>query len=78
VLNRSINETLPRTMLTAGTTLVAALLLAGFAGAAIRSLALVMSFGITVGTLSSIFVAAPVLMWLTARGGRREEVPDAS
>jgi preprotein translocase subunit SecF len=77
VLNRSINETLPRTVLTAGTTLLAALLLAGFAGAAIRPLALVMSFGITVGTLSSIFVAAPVLLWLSAPRPRRQGVPKA-
>ena len=70
VLNRSINETLPRTVLTAGTTLLAALLLAVFGGPAIRPLALVMSFGITVGTLSSVFVASPVLLWLSARGGR--------
>jgi preprotein translocase subunit SecF len=77
VLNRSINETLPRTVLTAGTTLLAALLLASFAGAAIRPLALVMSFGIVVGTLSSIFVAAPVLMWLNASRPRDERAPEA-
>jgi preprotein translocase subunit SecF len=70
VLNTSINETLPRTILTACTTLFAALLLAGFAGAVIRPLALVMSFGIAVGTLSSIFVAPPVLLWLNTRGKR--------
>ncbi len=67
LLNRSIGETLPRTLLTAGTTLLAALLLAGFGGATIRPFALVMSFGITVGTLSSIFVASPVLLWLSRR-----------
>ncbi|MGD8320071.1 MAG: protein translocase subunit SecD [Gemmatimonadota bacterium] len=77
VLNRSINETLPRTVLTAGTTLLAALLLAGFAGAAIRPLALVMSFGITVGTLSSVFVASPVLLWLSAPRPRREQASEA-
>ncbi len=65
VLNRSINETLPRTVLTAGTTLLSALLLVGFGGPTIRPLALVMSFGIAVGTLSSIFVASPVLLWLS-------------
>ncbi len=70
VLDRSINETLPRTVLTAGTTLLAALLLASFGGETIRPLALVMSFGITVGTLSSIFVASPVLLWLTPSGDR--------
>jgi len=77
VLNRSINETLPRTVLTAGTTLMAALLLAGFAGAAIRPLALVMSFGITVGTLSSIFVASPVLLWLSRPRPGRERASEA-
>lgn len=65
VLNRSISETLPRTVVTTGTTLLAALLLAAYGGAAIRPLALVMSFGIAVGTLSSIFVASPVLLWLS-------------
>ena len=67
VLNRSIAQTLPRTVLTTGTTLVSALLLASFGGATIRPLALVMSFGIAVGTLSSIFVASPVLLWLSRR-----------
>ena len=65
VLNRSIAQTLPRTILTTGTTLVAALLLASLGGATIRPLALIMSFGIAVGTLSSIFVASPVLLWLS-------------
>lgn len=69
LLNRSIGQTLPRTMLTTGTTLAAALLLASFGGATIRPLALVMSFGIVVGTLSSIFVASPVLLWLNNRRG---------
>jgi SecD/SecF fusion protein len=71
VLNRSIAQTLPRTVLTTGTTLVSALLLASFGGATIRPLALVMSFGIAVGTLSSIFVASPVLLWLSGRRSDR-------
>jgi preprotein translocase subunit SecF len=41
-----------------------------FAGAVIRPLALVLSFGIVVGTLSSIFVASPVLLWLKKRQAR--------
>jgi SecD/SecF fusion protein len=76
VLNTSINETLPRTVLTAFSTLFAALLLAAFAGTVIRPLALVMSFGIAVGTLSSIFVASPVLLWLGARGATGEVPPE--
>ncbi|MEQ9568587.1 MAG: protein translocase subunit SecF, partial [Longimicrobiales bacterium] len=67
VLNDSINQTLPRTVLTTATTLGAALLLATLAGPVVRPLGLVMSFGIVVGTLSSIYVASPVLLWLSGR-----------
>ena len=69
VLNLSINETLPRTILTGGTTLATALVLSFFAGDVIRPFALVMTFGILVGTFSSIFVASPVLLWITQRWG---------
>ena len=72
ILNTSINETLPRTVLTAGTTLVSALVLSCFAGAVIRPFALVMSFGIVVGTFSSIFVASPILHWIVERAGRAQ------
>ena len=74
VLNRSINETLPRTILTGGTTLATALVLSFFAGEVIKPFALVMTFGIIVGTFSSIFVASPVLLAITKRwatGDRR-------
>jgi SecD/SecF fusion protein len=64
VLNAAVNETLPRTVLTAGTTLLAALLLACFAGEVIRTFGLVLSCGVAVGTLSSIYVASPVLLWI--------------
>jgi protein-export membrane protein SecD/preprotein translocase SecF subunit len=64
LLNLSINEVLPRTVLTGGTTLGTALLLSFFAGEVIRPFALVMSFGIVVGTFSSIFVGAPILLSL--------------
>ncbi len=69
VLNASIGETLPRTLLTGGTTLATALVLAFMAGEVIRPFALVMSFGIVVGTYSSIFIAAPVLLWIDRRWG---------
>jgi protein-export membrane protein SecD/preprotein translocase SecF subunit len=67
VLNTSINETLPRTVLTGGTTLATALVLSFFAGEVIKPFALVMTFGIVIGTFSSVFVAAPVLLWITRR-----------
>jgi preprotein translocase subunit SecF len=69
LLNLSINETLPRTVLTGGTTLATALVLSFFAGEVIKPFALVMTFGIVVGTFSSIFVASPVLLWITRRWG---------
>ena len=72
-LNLSINETLPRTVLTGGTTLATALVLSFFAGEVIRPFALVMTFGIVVGTFSSIFVASPVLLWITQRWGQVRE-----
>jgi preprotein translocase subunit SecF len=67
ILNLSINETLPRTVLTGGTTILTALTLAFIAGEVIRPFSLVMTFGIVVGTFSSIFVASPVLMLIERR-----------
>ncbi|MGH9312740.1 MAG: protein translocase subunit SecF, partial [Vicinamibacterales bacterium] len=67
ILNLSVNETLPRTILTGGTTMLTALALAFIAGAVIRPFSLVMAFGITVGTFSSIYVASPVLLWVEKR-----------
>jgi preprotein translocase SecF subunit len=67
ILNLSINETLPRTVLTGGTTIATALVLSFFAGEVIRPFALVMSYGIIVGTLSSMFIASPILLWIERR-----------
>jgi preprotein translocase subunit SecF len=69
LVDRSINETLPRTVLTSGTTLavLTALLLVG--GAVIRDFTLVLILGVTVGTYSSIFVASPALLEIQKRFG---------
>lgn len=67
IRNLSVNETLPRTILTGGTTLATALVLSFFAGEVIRLFALVMSFGIAVGTFSSIYVASPLLLRIDRR-----------
>ena len=75
ILNRSINETLPRTVLTGGTTLATAIVLAFFAGEVIKPFALVMTFGIVVGTFSSIYIAAPVLLWIHERFPRARPQP---
>ncbi len=62
VINRSINQTLDRTLVTSGTTLLVlvALLVAG--GETIRGFALALTIGIVVGTYSSIYVAASIMM----------------
>ncbi|MGH7583614.1 MAG: protein translocase subunit SecF, partial [Gemmatimonadales bacterium] len=62
VLNRSINETLPRSVLTHTTALATLSALAIFGGPVIRPFALVMFFGVFTGTFSSVFIAAPVLL----------------
>jgi len=64
ILNRSINETLPRSVLTHGTTMATLMALAIFGGEVIRPFALVMFFGVFTGTFSSIYIASPVLMWI--------------
>ncbi len=67
ILNRSINETLPRSVLTHGTTLATLTALSIFGGEVIRPFALVMFFGVFTGTFSSIYIAAPVLMAIEKR-----------
>jgi preprotein translocase SecF subunit len=67
LLNRSINETLPRSILTHSTSLATTLALLVFAGEVIRPFAWVMAFGIFTGTFSSIYIAAPVLMIIERR-----------
>jgi preprotein translocase subunit SecF len=62
LLNRSINDTLPRTVLTSVTTLVTLLSLFLLGGEIIRPLALILILGIIIGTYSSIFIAAPALL----------------
>ena len=62
LLDLSINQTLSRTILTSGTTLIALFSLYIFGGEVIRGFTFAMIWGIFVGTYSSIFVAAPLLM----------------
>ncbi|CAM80099.1 protein-export membrane protein secF [Orientia tsutsugamushi str. Boryong] len=62
IINISIRATLSRTILTVFTTLLANLALILFGGAAIKSFSILVFIGIIVGTYSSIFVSAPILM----------------
>ncbi len=72
LIDASINSTLARTMLTGTSTLLALLSLYFFGGEVIRGFTFTMIFGVIIGTYSSIFVAAPVLILL---GSIRETSP---
>ncbi|WP_434286681.1 protein translocase subunit SecD [Celeribacter sp. SCSIO 80788] len=64
VLNMSINETLSRTVMTSGTTLIALIALLALGGDVIRGFVFAMTLGVVVGTWSSVFVASNILLWL--------------
>jgi SecD/SecF fusion protein len=67
LIDLSLNSTLSRTILTAGTTFIAVLGLVIFGGDVIRSFTISMLFGVVVGTFSSIYVAAPMLIYFRLR-----------
>jgi preprotein translocase subunit SecF len=69
VLNQSVNQTLARTVITSGTTMVAVLALWILGGEVIRPFAIAMAIGIVVGTYSSVFIASPTLLLLERRFG---------
>ena len=75
LLNLSVNQTLGRTVLTSGLTLVAVLCLFVFGGEVLRGFSFALVVGVLIGTYSSVFVASPILLWwqgvAAARGGRR-------
>jgi preprotein translocase subunit SecF len=69
LIDRSINEVLPRTIMTSGTTLAVLLALFLLGGPIIRDFALILILGIVVGTYSSIWVASAALMEIEQRTG---------
>ena len=72
LVNGSVNETLPRTVLTSGTTLVVLMSLLILGGAVIRDFAMVLILGVLIGTYSSIFIASPALLEIQKRYGTGE------
>ena len=76
VLDLAINSTLSRTIMTAMTTILALLSLVIFGGPVIQSFSYAMLFGVLVGTYSSIFIAAPVLIYLGVRSAGEIEAAD--
>ena len=81
LLNRSLNQMLSRTLLTGGTTIMAALMLWLFGGEAIKGFAFIILIGIVIGTYSSIYIASPfALFWEEwfgpgGRFGRKADAP---
>lgn len=71
LLNESINDTLSRTIMTSGTTLLALFALWIFGGEVIRGFVNALIFGIFIGTHSSIFVAAPILLFMNIRNNKK-------
>src|ERR671911_914153 len=67
LIDRSINETLARTVMTSGTTLVALLPLWLFGGEVIRGFTIIMIWGVVIGTYSTVYIATPVLYYLNIR-----------
>ncbi len=59
IINHALNATLSRTMMTSGTTIIVLLALTAFGGKTIFNFSLIMTIGVAVGTLSSLFIASP-------------------
>jgi preprotein translocase subunit SecF len=72
LIDRSINETLPRTVLTSVTTLTVLMALLLVGPTTIRDFALVLILGVLIGTYSSIFVASPALVEIQKRMGEKK------
>jgi preprotein translocase subunit SecF len=81
IVNRSINQTLSRTILTAGLTFLTVLALFLFGGEVLRGFSMALVIGILIGTYSSIAIAAPILVayqdWRIEKGKRPVAMPAA-
>ncbi len=75
IINASINQTLSRTILTSGLTLLTALSLYFFGGPVLHGFSFALVFGILVGTYSSIFVASPILVAWQEWAAKRNAAP---
>jgi preprotein translocase subunit SecF len=78
VINRSVNQTLSRTVMTSGLTFIAVLALFLFGGPVLHGFSLALVIGIIIGTYSSVFVASPiVLFWHDWADKRKKAAPVA-
>jgi len=70
IMNRSINETLSRTILTGGVTLMTTAALFVLGGPVLNDFAFAILVGVLVGTYSSVFIASPIVLWWSGLGGK--------
>ncbi|TRW94844.1 protein translocase subunit SecF [Paracoccus sp. M683] len=78
LMNLSVNETLSRTVMTSGTTLVALIALLVLGGDVIRGFVFAITFGIVIGTYSSVYVAKNVVLWLGVKRDWSKPDPKAA
>ena len=71
IINRSINETLSRTIITTGTAVLVIIALLFLGGEVIHAFAFALLIGFTIGTYSSIYVASPIVLLWEKEGKRR-------
>jgi len=69
VVNRAVNQTLSRTIITAGTTFLAVVALYLFGGEVLEGMAFTLLVGIVTGTYSTVFIAAAIAIILSRRAG---------
>ena len=79
VMNLSVNETLSRTLMTVSTTLIALTSLLIFGGDVIRGFIFAITFGVVIGTYSSLYMAKNIVLYLGVdRGGPKKDSPSGS
>jgi SecD/SecF fusion protein len=78
MIDKAVNQTLSRTILTSGTAFLATLILYAFGGQGIHAFAFAMLVGIITGSYSTIYIASPIVLWLQHRVGLGEPTPAAA
>lgn len=78
MVDKAVNQTLSRTILTSGTAFLATLILYAFGGQGIHAFAFAMLVGIITGSYSTIYIASPIVLWLQHRFGLGEPAPAAA